>query len=252
MTIEVINPSDRRFVKALIFGPSGQGKTHLLGTAQADERTSPMLLLDFEGGHETLAGLEIDVIEIRSWNDYSEAYELLSSNGHPYKSVGIDSVSETHVWALLTILKEQAPRREGSSHRDPDQLEQADYGKASTQLRRLLREFRDLPMHVFYTATAKEVEERGAGRIMKPALAGQMADDVVALMSVSGYLAIAEDDEGDTQRELVLHSEPKFRTKVRVPWDQEAPETLPDPSIAMLMDALDIPKTKKRTRKKED
>ena len=41
--MEVKRPGDNRFIKALIFGPPGQGKTYLLGTAQEDERTAPML-----------------------------------------------------------------------------------------------------------------------------------------------------------------------------------------------------------------
>lgn len=257
MALDIINPKDRRFVKSLVFGPAGHGKTRFLGTAQEDERTAPMLLLDFEGGHESLAGLDIDVAEIRAWSDYDEAYELLTSDSkdNVYRSLGIDSASETHIWALLTILDSQAARREGSDNRDPDLLEQKDYGIASTQMRRLLREFRDLPLHVFYTSGSKEVDERGVGKVKVPALAGQMAEEIVHLMSVVGYLAVTEDDEGDTMRSLLLKNYRGFRTKVRTPWDKEVAEAVPDeldhPTVTSLLDALQIPAPKKtRSRKK--
>lgn len=255
--LQITNPAANRYLKSLIFSPPGHGKTHMLGTAQADERTAPMLLLDFEGGHETLAGLDIDVAEIRSWDDYNEAYELLTAEDCPYKSLGIDSASETHIWALLARVMEKGPSRN-----EPDLIEQGDYGVVSTQMRRLLRTFRDLPVHVFYTATAKEVEERGVGKVKVPALAGQMAEEIVALMSVVGYLAKTEDDEGEEQRVLLLKNYLGFRTKIRTPWDMSiagsAPDEIENPTISDLLDTLQIttngtaPKRRRRKTTKED
>lgn len=260
----VTNPKDNRYVKALVFGPPGQGKTYMLGTAQLDPRTAPMLLLDFEGGDETLAGLDIDVARIRSWQDYGEVYEALAGDhwtlpgsslkeGESYRSIGIDSISETHLWALLEILDQATA---SSSRRDdPDALEIQDYGKATIQMRRLLREFRDLPLHVFYTATSKTVDERGVGKVKVPAMAGAMAEEVVALMSVVGYLAVEEGEDEENHRLLILQNFPRFRTKVRVPWEQECPDVIEDPTITSLLDTLDIekpPTNKRRQNKKEN
>jgi hypothetical protein len=247
LALEITKAGDKRFLKALIFSPAGHGKTHFLGTAEDDPRTSPMLVLDFEGGHETLSGLDIDVAEIRAWDDYNEAYELLTSDSadNRYKSVGVDSASETAQWALLQLLA-----KEGPSRRDPDLLEMRDYGRAGTQVRRLLREFRDLPLHVFYTSHAKEIEERGVGKVKVPAMFGQLAEEVAGLMSVVGYLAITEGDEGDTERVLLLENNPGFRTKARVPWGTEAPEELWAPTVTNVLDAVGVTdKTRKRSTK---
>lgn len=264
MGVEIIRPSDRRFVKALIMSPAGHGKTYLLGTAQADPRTSPMLLCDFEGGEETLAGLDIDVVPIRSWDDYSEVFEPLQAGepwkipgsslkkGELYKSLGIDSISETHIWGLLTRIADKGPTR-----REPDLIEMGDYGVVSTQMRRLLREFRDLPMHVFYTSGVKQDEERRVGKIIVPSMAGQLSNEVVHLMSVVGYLAKGEeeDDDGEwiTVRELLLN-EDGYRTKVRTTWDATAPDSLEEPTITILLDALDVemPPAKRQRKKKEE
>jgi hypothetical protein len=246
--MEVISPEDRRYCKALIFAPAGAGKTVLLGTAQADPRTYPMLVLDFEGGRESLAGLEIDIVPIHTWEDYNEAYEALANGDtiefdsedggysidfSAYNSLGIDSISETHKFALLEIL-----RKEGPSRRIPDLIEQGDYGRATTQMRRLLREFRDLDMHVFYVAHAKETEIPREGRVRVPDLAGQMAEEVAGLMSVAAYLAQFEEEDGDLHRTLLLHSEPKFRVKARTGWGVVAPPEIVDPTITKLLDAL--------------
>lgn len=262
MTVEIVRPGDKRYVKALLFAPGGHGKTHLLGTAQNDKRTSPMLLLDFDGGLETLDGLDIDAVPIRSWEAYDEVYEPLLEEepweipgsslkkGEVYKSLGIDSISETHIWGLLTRIGEKGPDRN-----DPDLIEQGDYGVVSTQMRRLLREFRDLPMHVFYTSSAKEAEERGVGKIKVPSLAGQMSDEVVHLMSVVGYLAKGYDSEEDEIVRELFFDEPGYRTKVRTKWGVAPPPPIEDPSITSILDALqvDIPKaTKSKTKKKEN
>ena len=236
MALDIKFPADTRYAKMLMFSPAGHGKTHFLGTAMEDERTAPMLLLDFEGGEETLAGLEIPTARIREWDDYSDAYELLTSDSaeNIYNSVGVDSVSETHIWALLERLGEQAPRR-----KDKDLIEIGDYGVASTQLRRLLREFRDLPMHVFYTAASKEVDERGVGKVKVPAMSGQMAEELVHLMSIVGYLAQAVNEEsGDLERLLLLQNYPGFRTKARTAWGTQAPDEIVDPTVTKVLDAL--------------
>lgn len=256
--MKIKRPDDSRYVKALVFGPPGQGKTYFLGTAQEDPRTSPMLLLDFEGGDETLAGLDIDIAPIRSWDDYSEVYEALSGDhwslegsslkeGESYRSIGIDSISETHTWALLEILDQSTAA--SARRTDPDLLEIQDYGKATIQMRRLLREFRDLPLHVFYTATAKSADERGVGKVKVPALSGAMSEEVVGLMSVAGYLAVVEEDD-EIYRELILQNIPGFRTKVRVPWESEAPDSIQEPTIPALLDALGIPAVEKKRQRK--
>jgi phage nucleotide-binding protein len=255
---KVAKPEELQKAKVLVFAPGGAGKTTFLGSAQDDPRTSPMLILDFEGGTGSLAGLDIDVVPIRTWDDYNEVFENLAEGNtdeegvdySKYKSIGIDSISETHTWALLDILDV-----EGASRRDPELLEQRDYGKASVQMRRLLRSFRDLPLHVFYTSNSKEVEMSRVGKVAVPSLAGQMAEEVVGLMDVVGYMAQSEDEDGNAVRMLLLQNYPKFRTKARTPWGVTPPDELEDPSITSLLDTLGYPapdKPKTRGRKKAE
>lgn len=254
MAVDIHKPEGNQFLKMLVHAPSGAGKTFFMGTAQLDERTSPMLVLDFEGGYGTLAGLDIDIAPIRSWDDYSEVYTHLlngttDDNGvdySQYKSLGVDSISETHIFALLEILRVNGPSR-----KDGDLIEQGDYGKASVQMRRLLREFRDLPLHVIFTAQSKEIEESRVGKVKVPALSGQLAEEVPGMMDVVGYLARGEDDEGVEFREMLLQGYPKFRSKIRVPWEVEAPDSIEDPTVTKVLDVLGIEAPKApRSRKK--
>lgn len=234
------NGSDRK-IKGIIFGPQGHGKTHFLGTAVFDPRTTPIAILDFEGGViDVLQGLpggpdgpDWFHIPIRSWDDFNVAYERLETNEEGFKAVAIDSLSETHIFALMNLLEDKTIKRD-----DINLLRQDDYGKAMVQLRRLTRSFRDLPLHVFYTAHHKDDVDPREGMIKQVNLSGKLATEIPGMMSVVGYLALSEDDEGQTQRLLLLQNYAKIRTKVRTPWGVQAPDEIVDPTVTDLLDAL--------------
>lgn len=204
-----------------------------------DERTAPILILDFEGGVlSTLEGLPgyketWDYMQIRSWADYNKAFERLDKNEEGFRCVAVDSISETHKFALYNIIEKEEDRR-----KNPDLIEQGDYGTASVQINRLVRSFRDLPMHVFFTAHAKDETDPREGLVKKPMMAGRVAEEVPGMMEVVGYLAWTEDEEGEMKRTLLLQNWPKVRVKVRTPWGKEAPDEIYDPTVTTLLDTL--------------
>lgn len=223
-----------------MFGPPKHGKTHLIGTAAHDERTSPCAGIDFDGGMlevlETMPGWGTDFIHIpiKTWDDFNTAYERIRDNDEGFKSTAIDSLSETHIFSLMNLLEDGKPSRE----KEPDLIQQGDYGVALVQLRRLTRYFRDLPMHVFYTAHHKEEVSPKEGLITTVNLAGKAAIEIPGLMSMVGYLALSENEEGDTGRILLLQNYAKIRTGVRAPWGVKAPDEIEDPTVGKILDAL--------------
>jgi hypothetical protein len=228
----------KRYANHLYFGPPGHGKTVLIGTAAQDERTAPILILDFEGGTDSLAGMPGEgtdwvVAHVRNWQDYNTEFARLQANDEGFKSTGVDSAAETHIGALLTILDDEAGRR-----KDKDALQIQDYGKAMIQMRRFVREFRDLPMHVFFTAHSKEETDPREGRITVPSFSGKMAYEIPGMLSLSGYLALATNDEGETYRSLLLNNYAKIRTKVRMPYGVPPPDEIDNPTITSIFDAL--------------
>jgi AAA domain len=249
--MNITKPGQNSHLKALIFGPYGSGKTHFLGTAQLDERTAPALYMDFEGGGQTLSGLDIDVVSIHSWDDFNEVYAELVK-GTEYKTLLLDSLSETHIFALMEILAEV------SSSRDPDKLEIQDYGKASIQMRRLIRAFRDLPYHFIATSQDKTDREARVGNVKKPALAGQMADEAPGLFDICGYLTIATETLPDKTtrdvRSLLLKNFAQFRVKTRTPWGQEdsVPDYIDQPTVGSLLDVLGFTVKKEEVQPQED
>lgn len=231
--------SNRR-CKGLIYGPPKHGKTHLIGTAAHDERTAPHFCFDLEGGVEdvleTMPGYGTDFVRypVTSWEDMNDGFERLRVNDEGFKSASVDSLSETHIFALMNLLDDGTPRRE----KNPDLIEQGDYGIALVQLRRFVRYLRDLPLHTFYTAHQKEDVDRKEGLITTVNLAGKAAIEIPGLMSVVAYLALSENDAGDTERLLLIQNYAKIRIGVRAAWGVTAPDEIEDPTIAKLLDAL--------------
>lgn len=238
MSIQPHNPGDDGFLKLLVHSPGGHGKTHFLGTAQEDERTYPMAFLNFDAGDMTLAGLEIDVFDVRDAQDYEEAYELLSDPATKYKSVGLDSVSETQVGGLLAILDEPGISKGGRP--GPDTLEQSDWGTILVRMRRLIRHYKWLPMHVFMTALSKTDALPRIGQVLRPSLQGQFADDILGIPDVLAYLALddSEEEGQEPKRILLLHSNPRFMVKCRTPWGTTVPSEIENPTVTKLLDAL--------------
>jgi hypothetical protein len=226
-------PAEAQFVKALIHSPAGHGKTHFLGTAQEDERTYPMALLNFEGGDQSLVGLDIDIYDIRDWKDYDDVYAMLRNpKAHQYRSVGVDSITETQITGLLNILEFDKKRA------DPDQLAQQDWGVILVRMRRVIRHYvKMLPMHVFMTALSKDDVVSRVGQVKTPAVQGAFANELPGILDVVGYLALEETD-GMVKRILLLHDYPKFSVKVRTPWNVEVPAEIEDPTVTRLLDAL--------------
>ena len=89
-------------VKALIYGESGVGKTKLAATAPTP------LILNAEGGLLSLAGDNLDSVDITTVDDIMEIYQFLteSEDAKKYETIIIDSISEV-AEVYLSALKEK-------------------------------------------------------------------------------------------------------------------------------------------------
>ena len=255
----------------LVFGPSGTGKTTFLGWTALDPRTSPVLFLDFESNSASLFGLDegITIVRISDIDDLSKYYthllneevaEITTASGEiktvdfsTFRSVVIDSLSELHTHILMMKAQERAQEQKNNPARsDPDQLEQTDYGQALNQMRRIIRYFRDLPIHFFASALAKSEIEPGEGKVTKPNMAGILAEEIVAMFNSVIYLSLTKaskenKENAERTRIAVLHGHPNIRAKTQTPWGKTIQETMviaPPPfnPVDSLFNILNIPK----------
>jgi len=192
----------------LIHGPSKSGKSYL-----ADTTPGPRLVLDAEGGASTRftpsnkviweplrdappaddGTWETCVVYVRSFQDVQRTYEWLNSGKHPFKSVIIDSLSETQQRCIDAIV-------------GTEQMKTQDWGELLRKMSALVRSYRDLiihptnPLHaIIFIAMTRNID--GTSR---PYVQGQLANTLPYYVDVCGYLwSELNSDTGEVSRRLL-------------------------------------------------
>jgi hypothetical protein len=185
-----------------VYGYPGVGKTFLMGSADDDERTRPVLIFDVEGGMMTLKDKPgIDVVPVRSYRElvenYNKLYNSIKDGKMYYKTVGIDSgteLADLDIKAIMKVSHDQSPEKI-----DPDVPDQRGWGKSRGHMRTVVRAFRDLPCHVIITASVATQQEQDQPTLVFPGFAGKLKTEVPGFMDIVGYYF----SEVDPVREVV-------------------------------------------------
>jgi hypothetical protein len=257
------------YVKMLVYGAIGTGKTRLASTAPN------VLFGNSESGTLSIAGKDIDAFNISGFSDLSYMAEFLMEhcilrdklrrgiaagatqkqldkvkdmlweldhtedtprNGQEpalYDSVVLDSLTDIQKKSLDDIMQD-AKRLE---KHDPDKANLEDYGKNTTQIRRMCRFFRDLPMNVIFVCLPADDKEDSGEPIVRPLLTPKLAEEVMGYVDVVGYLFVrkATAEEGSKkvklERRMLVQQYDKFRAKIRVPEGVEPPMAIVEPTF---------------------
>jgi phage nucleotide-binding protein len=144
-------------LKVLVYGKNGQGKTRFACTAPK------CLVIDIaEKGTKSVRNYPgVEVYPARSWKEVVWAYWFLKAGGHDYESVVIDTITGMQNVCMVQVLKESGDR---DPTKDPKTASQRDWGKLAQLMKEQLLNFRNLDMHVIFTAQERtydnEEEER--------------------------------------------------------------------------------------------
>lgn len=176
-------------VTMIIYGDSGVGKTRLCGSVSEVSAMMPAIVLDIEGGMLSLKQKypDLSVIRIDNFKKLQRAYDGLFTGKHPFKTVIIDSITETQKFGMYDIM-ERAVKKD--SDRDPDLPGIGEWGKSSEQMRRLIRAFRDLPMNTIFTALRQDSKNKFGHTTTQPDLPGKLAGQVPALVDEVLYMYV--------------------------------------------------------------
>lgn len=199
----------KKYLKMLIYGPYGVGKTTLAASAEDVPEMSDVLYIDAEGGMLSLADRpDIDVIEINDFSQFARIHQYLirhcaardandtealkkleESLGldrkvpKRYNTVVIDSLSEVQRYNMYQLLGVKI----GTAKIDDDweTPEFSHWNKTTEMMRLVVRSFRDLPMNIIFLSSEKVADEKkGTITINFP---NQLSKDIPGFIDVVGY-----------------------------------------------------------------
>ncbi len=203
--------SEREFyVKLLIYGDPGAGKTYLGCTAP-----KPLILLTEPNVSDSTIkmarlnrGTDPDIWDLETWKDLEDAYTYLAEGNHPYKTVVLDSLTDLVQRIKRAVLDASVQRR---PNRDPDVLEQGDWNKVQEKLTYIIRRYRDLPMHVVMTALSMDAQqEMKTVPYIQPTKVARLVPSFFNMVGVVGKKTLAD---GSVVHRLLIGSSDEFVTK---------------------------------------
>lgn len=229
-------------VKALVYGPSGVGKTYLALTSPGR-----IAVIDTEGGtafYANRAGLSpFDVLPTKTFSDVTNAIRYLRDHPGEYETLVIDPVT-----VLYETLQDAAQIKRADKKRDPDaDLEMLDWQRIKRSYKTLMTDLVNLPMHVIVTARERDDEERRGNERIKVGVRPDAEkstpyyfDVIVRLTARDGKRSgVIEKDRTGTTNETVTSPsfERLFGKAIKAGKDATAERTVADDTAAAETDA---------------
>lgn len=190
------------FVKCLVYGVTGVGKTMLIATAPKP------IIISAEKGLLTLKDYDIPVIEVSSFEDLEDAYTFVTTSPKAanFETICLDSITDM-AETLLAEEKEKAGK-------DPRNA----YGNYNDKLLVLLKKFRDIEgRNIYFTAQQKATEdEMTKVTSYGPSLPGKkLAADMPYIFDFVFALRMGKTEEGEVFRYLQTEPDIQYTAKAR-------------------------------------
>lgn len=252
----------QRYLKLLIYGNYGVGKTTLACSALEVNSMNDVLLVNAEAGDLSVDDFEgLDEVTVTTFRQFGRIHEFLKQHckardegdieklksmerllkGLPedfdipeprqYRTVIIDSLTEVEAMVFNQLLGITDSTR---LDEEVQGAEWSEYKKNNGMILRIIRAFRDLPMHVVFTCAEQFTQDETKKQKYSPDMTGKLTKKVQAAMDMVGYYAMGK--EGDKQVRRLYVSPPasgRFDAKHR--YSTFKGEFFQDPSLGSIL-----------------
>lgn len=203
------------YLRALVYGPSGIGKTTSIASLPQD-RT---LIIASERGLIPLRRHDFPVAQIATWEQFRETFSQLAASrdgdhlvveGKKITTVVLDSLSEVSEMLKRHIVSVERPKllnvRTRGKQSAPeniydDLMDMEAWNLYGTRLRNALACLMQLPCHVICTSLEAMREDKRSGQIWRhPNLNGALAMECAAFFDVVVHMESVDDGEGGNTR----------------------------------------------------
>ena len=236
-------------VKCLLYAHHGWGKTYQC--RYFDKRYGPGLIISGESGLKSIEDVDIDYVSFDSWENSGSSFKsvvkMIQQEGllKKYKWLAIDSLTELGERLIEELEEKHKESKNGF-------LMWGDYSRLMTGA---LKWVRDLPVHVYVTALAKEEKDANDVTQYWPMLPGAaVGKKVPALFDhvMCGVRVSEQDDSGRprVKRYIVTDEVSGWHGKTRDPNSRLEPyeqcDDITELFSRMAMSGEEFSKAKKR------
>lgn len=257
-----------RFLNLLVYGDFGVGKTRLAGSACGVPEMNDVLLINAESGELTLESDElpfdtIDQVRITDFRGVARVYDFLKTHCEArdagdldrlrrlegklkgldpatietpkqYRTVIIDSLSEVEAYCMNQLL---GIGDQSKIDEETATAEWGEYKRNHSMMQRLVRSFRDLPLHLIMTCHRAWDQDEQKKFLYTPAMTGKLRSQVQGFVDMVGYLVIGQASEaGETPRRLYVQPTVRWAAKCRFSKFKEA--FIENPTMETILNAI--------------
>ena len=222
-----------RYLKLLIYGTYGVGKTTLACSALKVPSMNNVIMINAEAGDLSVdQEKNLDAIVVQKFttlgriNEYLKQHCKARDEGDKkflikseallrgveeseiktprmYRTVILDSLSELEVYCMNQLLGITDSTR---LDEETQSAEWTEYKKNNTMILRVVRAFRDLPMNVIFICAEKYNQDETKKYKYVPDMTGQLSKKIQGMMDMVGYYVQGKDGDQIQRRLYVMPS----------------------------------------------